>query len=135
MKLATLFRSTYFIVTAIATPFTQSEHVDVDVNVPNQSLNSANVNLQQIMFAPPYNWKPKLQLFEAVEMTYDYPSARPSVEFSYFLKLECNRISSCKSIAGVRQNNDWIGWIFNISINREDFIRDYRYSDSFAFTT
>ncbi|PGH07984.1 hypothetical protein GX51_01424 [Blastomyces parvus] len=140
MKLATLFTSACLLVAAIASPIAQPQPVDVDVDVDKvdaqgQSPNPANIILDQIMFAPPYNWKPGLRLLGVVDTTYNYPQERPSVEFAYFLKLRCNSHPRCKSIAGVRRNGQWIGYIFTTPATRADFVRDYIYSDSFAFTS
>ncbi|PGH07985.1 hypothetical protein GX51_01425 [Blastomyces parvus] len=130
MKLSTLFASACFFVAAIASPI-----VDVAAADPVPSADPANIALHQIMFAPPYNWKPGAQLMASAESSFGGPPTLSSVEFANILKTQCNRVPSCKSLAGFKTGGKWLGYIFKRQAIREDFIRDPVVSESFAFTS
>ncbi|KLJ05541.1 hypothetical protein EMPG_10937 [Blastomyces silverae] len=104
MKLATLFTSACLFVAAIANPIAQPDPVDLAPDdVPDPS--PENVNLHQLMFPPPYNWKPGPSLMAKADSSYGFPETMSSVEFANFMKHQCDRIPTCQSIAGYKRKN------------------------------
>ncbi|PGH07659.1 hypothetical protein GX51_01668 [Blastomyces parvus] len=135
MKLTTLFTSACLIAAAIASPVTQLKSVDVDVDVDalSQPPNPANIDMHEINFSPPYNWRPDPRLLDWVR--FNRPPGSTQAEFINFLKNHCMNIPRCRSLAGFKEDEKWVGYIFKITLLQNDFVRDPRISESFAFTT